>query len=302
MKWHPPMYNNSSDPMQVENWIHTVDRELKLTQYNDMEKVSYAANLLQGPALDWWFDYYDAHVDANSITWFEFKANFIYHHVPATTMRLKRKEFLGLVQGTMIVSEYFDKFNQLSIYAPMEVEDDKNKQKLFLDGLNEDLQCQLNLDECLDFYHLVDKALLLENDIEGTTSKKRKLEDYDKGKYSSLPYPRSRVDGRCYFKDQSQNQYQDQLLLSNLPMQGQSPSIEGQSSSSRRSTKAKGACYFCKDDGHLIRQCPKKRLRRMQKKAPREDCMDIDLNVNVSVIHDYVDSVLSIIRFERIKK
>ena len=179
----------------------------------------------------------------------------------------------------------------------MEVEDDKNKQKLFFDGLNEELQCQLNLDECLDFYHLVDKALLLENDIEGTTSKKRKLEDYDKGKYSSLPYPMSRVDGQCYFEDQSQNQYQDQLLLSNLPMQGQSPSIEGQSSSSRRSTKAKGACYFCKDDGHLIRQCPKK-----QKKAPREDCMDIDLNVNVSVIHDYVDSVLSTIRFERIKK
>ena len=69
--------------------------------------------------------------------------------------------------------------------------------------MNKDLQCQLSLDECLDFYHFVDEALLLENEIEGTTNKKRKLEDHDHGKYSSLPYPMSRSDGQCYLEDLS---------------------------------------------------------------------------------------------------
>ena len=86
----------------------------------------------KGPALDWWFDYYDTHADGNSITWSEFKENSISHQVLATTMRLKRKEFICLVQGNMTISEYLDKFIQLSIYAPMEVEDDKRNKSYSL--------------------------------------------------------------------------------------------------------------------------------------------------------------------------
>jgi len=50
-------------------------------------------------------------------------------------MRLKRKEFLALKQGGMSVSEYRDKFTQLSRYAPNDVEADQDKQELFMEGL-----------------------------------------------------------------------------------------------------------------------------------------------------------------------
>jgi hypothetical protein len=50
-------------------------------------------------------------------------------------MKIKSKEFLSLKQGSMSVSEYRDKFIQLSQYAPRDVEDDEKKQELFLDGL-----------------------------------------------------------------------------------------------------------------------------------------------------------------------
>jgi hypothetical protein len=42
-------------------------------------------------------------------------------------MKIKRKEFLPLKQGGMFVSEYRDKFIQLSRYAPRDVEDDEKK-------------------------------------------------------------------------------------------------------------------------------------------------------------------------------
>jgi hypothetical protein len=58
-------------------------------------------------------------------------------------MKIKRKEFLSLKQGCMSVSEYRDKFIQLSRYAPRDVEDDEKKQELFLDGLIGPLQYQL---------------------------------------------------------------------------------------------------------------------------------------------------------------
>jgi hypothetical protein len=50
-------------------------------------------------------------------------------------MKLKKKEFLSLTQGNMTVSEYRDRFTQLSRYAPEEVDTDEKCQEHFLEGL-----------------------------------------------------------------------------------------------------------------------------------------------------------------------
>jgi hypothetical protein len=38
----------------------------------------------------------------------------------------------------------------------------------------------------------------------------------------------------------------------------------------RKEVKARGACFYCKLEGHFIRQCPKKRLDRLGKKASKQ--------------------------------
>jgi hypothetical protein len=58
-------------------------------------------------------------------------------------VELKQDEFQALKQGSMILSEYRDKFAQLSRYAPNEVADDAKKQRRFLKGLYDGLQLQL---------------------------------------------------------------------------------------------------------------------------------------------------------------
>jgi hypothetical protein len=45
----------------------------------------------------------------------------------------------------------------------------------------------------------------------------------------------------------------------------------GQAKLTRKELKARGACYYCKNEGHLIRECPKKRLDRLDKKAAKQD-------------------------------
>jgi hypothetical protein len=72
----------------------------------------------------------------------EFSTQFRNYHIPAGLMKIK-KEFLSLKHGGMYVSEYKDKFIQLSRYAPGEVDDDEKKQELFLEGLIGPLQYQL---------------------------------------------------------------------------------------------------------------------------------------------------------------
>jgi hypothetical protein len=65
----------------------------------------------------------------------EFQVNFRAHHIPSGIMKLKKKEFLSLTQENMTVSEYRDRFTQLSRYAPEEVDTDEKRQERFLEGL-----------------------------------------------------------------------------------------------------------------------------------------------------------------------
>jgi hypothetical protein len=60
----------------------------------------------------------------------------LHYHIPARLMKIKKKEFLSLKQGSKSVSEYRDRFIHLSKYAPDEVAEDERKQEHFIEGLN----------------------------------------------------------------------------------------------------------------------------------------------------------------------
>jgi hypothetical protein len=104
-------------------------------------------------------------VNVDTITWNELKARFRTHYVPHGTMKLKKKEFADLKQGGMIVNEYLNSFIQLSRYAPDNINTDEKKQDMFLNGLNDDIQFQLLNINYVDFQHMVDKAIVIENTI-----------------------------------------------------------------------------------------------------------------------------------------
>ena len=91
-------------------------------------------------------------------------------------MKLKKKEFLALKQGSMSVAEYHDKFIQLSWYAPTKVEEDDKRQELFMEGLNDGIQYQLLSHSFANFQLLVDKAFVIENKRREMEDKKRKFQ------------------------------------------------------------------------------------------------------------------------------
>jgi hypothetical protein len=70
----------------------------------------FVAHQVVRPAIDWWDAYVEAHKEPETINWHEFKNNFITHHVSLGVMKLKKKEFEDLKQGSMTVSEYVTRF------------------------------------------------------------------------------------------------------------------------------------------------------------------------------------------------
>jgi hypothetical protein len=136
------MFTSSPYLLHDDDWLKSVKNMLNIAQCSDREKVLHASGRLTGPAADWWDSYTPAHDTANNITWADFATQFGNYHIPAGLMKIK-KEFLALKQGSMSVSEYREKFIQLSRYAPDEVADDERKQEHFMEGIVGPLQYQL---------------------------------------------------------------------------------------------------------------------------------------------------------------
>jgi hypothetical protein len=113
--------------MDADDWLKTNEKKLQVVQCNNREKVLFTSHQLEGPTVDWWDAYVEAHEEPESINWQEFKNSFRSHHVPLRVMKLK-KEFEDLKQGSMSVSEYVTHCTQLSHYAPDNVDTNEKKQ------------------------------------------------------------------------------------------------------------------------------------------------------------------------------
>jgi hypothetical protein len=120
---------------------------------------------LFGTTADWWETYRNSHQDVGAITWNEFKSRFRSHYVPRGTLKLKKKEFSDLQQGSLTINEYLNRFTQLSRYAPDDVSTNEKKQDAFMNGLNDEIQFQLLNTDYKDFQWMVDKAIIVENKL-----------------------------------------------------------------------------------------------------------------------------------------
>jgi hypothetical protein len=186
MSHNPPTFASSPDPLHADDWLKSVEKMLNIAQCSDWEKVLYASGRLTSPATDWWDSYTAAHDVANNITWAEFATHFRNYHILVGLMKIK-KDFLSLKQGSMSVSEYHDKFIQLSRYAPDEVVDDERKQEHFIEGLNAPLQYSLVAHTFPSFQRLLDKALAIEHKRVQLGEMKRKAITQGQGSSSICP-------------------------------------------------------------------------------------------------------------------
>jgi hypothetical protein len=94
LRGHPLTFSHAADPLQADDWLRLVGRQLDVAQCDDRERVLYAARQLRGSALDWW-ESYPAR-DRDALTWVYFREHFRSHHIPAGVMKMKHKEFLAL--------------------------------------------------------------------------------------------------------------------------------------------------------------------------------------------------------------
>ena len=97
MKGHPTVFTRATDPLEADDWLRAVEKQLDIAQCNDLEKVLYACGQLQRAAQDWWESFqYGCPNNSPAITWQEFRENFRSYHIPVGLIELKQKEFRAL--------------------------------------------------------------------------------------------------------------------------------------------------------------------------------------------------------------
>ncbi|KAA3478082.1 reverse transcriptase [Gossypium australe] len=97
-------------------------------------------------------------VPKERVTWDFFQTEFRKKYISQRFINSKRKEFLELKQGRMIVSEYERKFVRLSRYARECVSSEAAMCRRFEDGLNEDVKLLVGILEINEFVVLVERA------------------------------------------------------------------------------------------------------------------------------------------------
>jgi hypothetical protein len=112
----------------------------------------------------------------------------------------------------MIVNEYLNSFIQ---FAPDDINTDEKKHDIFLNGLNDGIQFQLFNMDYVDFLHVVDKALDIENKI-------KEMEKDGKRKVSFLGQP-SGTSVRPHFSQPNQFFKPPQMNRPHMAMQVSRP-------------------------------------------------------------------------------
>jgi hypothetical protein len=105
----------------------------------------------------------------------------------------------------------------------------------------------------------------IETSINIVKNNKRNIKMF--GYMSSPPQPQAKA--LKHMDTQMEESSQTQLYEIQTPGQPSPP--VGQAKLTHKELKARGACYYCKNEGHLVHECPKKRLDRLEKKAAKHD-------------------------------
>jgi hypothetical protein len=70
LKGHPPVFTHAANPLEADDWLCAVEKQLNIAQCDDRQKVLFASGQLQGEAKDWWESYECGRpANAPAVTW-----------------------------------------------------------------------------------------------------------------------------------------------------------------------------------------------------------------------------------------
>ncbi|KAL5577635.1 hypothetical protein UlMin_019334 [Ulmus minor] len=128
----PAEFEGSTNPLDADEWLSSVQIIMNFMELNDQERVFCASYMLKKEARYWW-ESVEARRDVRAMTWEDFKAEFNRKFYNPIAMQEQQTEFLTLKQGKMTVAEAVWKFEQLARLCPYLIPTEEQRTRRMLD-------------------------------------------------------------------------------------------------------------------------------------------------------------------------
>ncbi|KAJ9561205.1 hypothetical protein OSB04_006365 [Centaurea solstitialis] len=171
----PPHFGGEKDPIVASRWISEVEGAF-LTSFCPAEvKVRYAANLLRGPAKDWWGVVNSSRTQEQigALTWEAFLEMFRAEFVPQIEVERLTTEFLEMEQTTESVTEITNKFLERALFCREYVQNERMKMYRYRNILKPEIREFVAMAQCDSFQQMQEKARSRELELERQSKKKR---------------------------------------------------------------------------------------------------------------------------------
>ncbi|XP_058218101.1 uncharacterized protein LOC131329060 [Rhododendron vialii] len=251
-KHRPPTFNGDTNPTVAETWLKEVKvilDTLEITRNGD--RVALATYQLKGEARYWW-DLMEITYTIATMTFDKFETLFLNKYFPTPLRLVKEQEFLNPKQGTMTVTQYAAKFEELSRYALAAIATEDKKARRFEWGLTTARRAVVS--QAFPTYAgAVKCALRLESEENDFKTRWRKATGNTGRPIRTQPFNNNR--GPYHTKPFTPSQNNQPWKIAAL----------GRGKQQRGGKNiATIQCFNCQAMGHYKRECPQPRGRELE--------------------------------------
>ncbi|KAM6567709.1 hypothetical protein CsatA_026837 [Cannabis sativa] len=254
-KQHPPEFEGGIDPVVAEEWISRIESILQMLRVDGNDRVKCASYMLRKDARIWW-EVVEQTKDVDTMNWDDFKRVFNEKYYNSAVLAAKVDEFTGLVQGSLTVTEYAQKFDRLAKFAPDLVPTDRVRAHRFVEGLKPMVARDVEIVSRGQFSYaqVVEMALTAERSENKIWKENAARRESKKGGANSN-------DHKKRGQDQSGQPSQDKRYKSDNDQRFNGSSGRNIPECPKCTKRHLGecrakACYKCGKEGHIKRNCP----------------------------------------------
>lgn len=189
----PKEFTGDEGVVAAQKWLREIKRHLEVLDCTPAEEIRLAVYRMTDGARAWWDEYAREIGDEQvaNMSWADFCEIFEDKYIPEFAKLRMQEEYEALVQGSMSVHDYYQKFDSLSYYS--QNEPTRSRIERFKKGLKPSIQHKVGHMRFSTLSQAVESASMAEH-----VNHRLQKEDGNKGKEKKAHRPHtSRFNGRC---------------------------------------------------------------------------------------------------------